>query len=115
VYTPDGEFPTIEIRKMEGINIHRNAEPGDYMYVAMSNTNATMGDDDGDIQLDGNEWGAVYRMPLESDYDISKMEPIGAGSPDANICGGCPYDANPNANDKACQLCAFNPTKEDEE
>jgi len=106
---------TIEFRKMEGVNIRRNAEPGDYMYVAMSNTNETMGDDEGDIQLDGNEWGAVYRMPLESDYNVSELEPIVTGGPDANICGGCPYDANPNANDKACQSCAFNPTKEDGE
>jgi len=95
-----------------GINIRRGAEAGeDYMYVAMSNTNRTMGDDEGDIQLNGDEWGAVYRMPLESDYDISEMEPIVTGGPEANICGGCPYDANPNANDKACQSCAFNPTK----
>jgi secreted PhoX family phosphatase len=106
---------TIEFRKMEGINIRRGAEPGDYMYVAMSNTNETMGDDEGDIQIDGNEWGAVYRMGLESDYNVSEMEPIVTGGPEANICGGCPYDANPNANDKACQTCAFNPTKDDEE
>ena len=106
---------TIEFRKMEGVNVRRNAEPGDYMYVAMSNTNATMGDDEGDIQLEGDEWGAVYRMPLESGYDISTMEPVVTGGPDANICGGCPYDANPNANDRACQSCAFNPTKDTEE
>jgi len=108
---------TTEFRKMEGINIRRGAEAGeDYMYVAMSNTNRTMGDDEGDIQLNGDEWGAVYRMPLESDYDISEMEPIVTGGPEANICGGCPYDANPNANDdKACQSCAFNPTKDDED
>ncbi|WP_435095089.1 alkaline phosphatase PhoX [Halorubrum sp. N11] len=107
---------TTEFRKMEGINIRRDAEAGeDYMYVAMSNTNRTMGDDEGDIQLNGDEWGAVYRMPLESDYDISEMEPIVTGGPEANICGGCPYDANPNANDKACQSCAFNPTKDDED
>jgi len=107
---------TIEFRKMEGINVRRNAEAGDdYMYVAMSNTNATMGDDEGDIQLDGNEWGAVYRMPLENDYDVSEMEPIVTGGPEANICGGCPYDANPNSNDRACQTCAFNPTVEAEE
>jgi len=98
-----------------GINIRRGAEAGeDYMYVAMSNTNRTMGDDEGDIQLNGDEWGAVYRMPLESDYDISEMEPIVTGGPEANICGGCP-GANPNANDKACQSCAFNPTKDDED
>ena len=106
---------TIEFRKMEGINARRNAEPGDYLYVGMSNTDSTMSDDEGDIRIDGDGWGAVYRMPLEADYDISRMEPIITGGPDANICGGCPYDANPNSNDLACQSCAFNPTVQDDD
>jgi len=82
---------TTEFRKMEGSTsgaVPKRAR--DYMYVAMSNTNRTMGDDEGDIQLNGDEWGAVYRMPLESDYDISEMEPIVTGGPEADICGGCP-------------------------
>jgi len=107
---------TIEFRKMEGVNARRNAEPGDYLYVAMSNTNETMSDDEGDIQLDdeGGSWGAVYRMELGVDYDVNEMEPIITGGPEANICGGCPYDATPKSNDRACQSCAFNPTQEEE-
>jgi len=107
---------TVEFRKMEGVNARRNAVPGDYLYVAMSNTNETMSDDEGDIQIDdeGGVWGAVYRMELAVDYDVSEMEPIITGGPEANICGGCPYDANPSPNDRACQSCAFNPTVDDD-
>jgi len=106
---------TVEFRKMEGVNARRNAEPGDYLYVAMSNTNETMSDDEGDIRIadEGGEWGAVYRLPLEADFNVSEMEPIITGGPEANICGGCPYDANPQSNDRACQSCAFNPTVDD--
>ncbi|MEA1932610.1 MAG: DUF839 domain-containing protein [Euryarchaeota archaeon] len=108
---------TVEFRKMEGVNARRNAEAGDYLYVAMSNTNETMSDDEGDIRIsdEGGEWGAVYRLPLQVDYDVSEMEPIITGGPEANICGGCPYDANPNSNDRACRSCAFNPTVNDDE
>lgn len=127
---------TDEFRKMEGINISRNAKLGDYAYVAMSNTNQTMlsndlAEDDNDdpqdhIQLNGSEWGAVYRMPLlgkgESvgnltaahDYAILSMEPVVTGGPNANICGGCPYDARPNSKSTVCNDCSFNPTKESE-
>jgi len=69
----------------------------------------------GDIQIEGDEWGAVYRLPLEAGYDVSFMEPIVTGGPEANICGGCPYDANPNSNSKACESCAFNPQRDEEE
>ena len=110
---------TVEFRKMEGINVRRNAEAGeDYAYVAMSNTNATMGDDEGDIRLDGDEWGAVYRMPLleegdgDHEYDIRSMEPVVVGGPNANICGGCPMDARPDSASSVCQDCQFNPTRE---
>ncbi|QLG60926.1 alkaline phosphatase PhoX [Halorarum salinum] len=115
---------TAEFRKMEGINVRRNAEPGeDYAYVAMSNTNATMGDDEGDIRLDGDEWGAVYRMKLEErgengaahDYDVRSMEPVVVGGRNANICGGCPMDARPDSASEVCRDCQFNPTNESED
>ncbi|WP_435159228.1 alkaline phosphatase PhoX [Haladaptatus sp. DFWS20] len=115
---------TNEFRKMEGVNIKRNAKPGDYLYMAMSNTNKTMlsnqdasseNDDPKDeIQLEGNEWGAVYRMQLGVDYNVSRMEPVVTGGPNANICGGCPYDAQPNSASTVCQDCEHNPTQEDE-
>jgi secreted PhoX family phosphatase len=113
---------TTEFRKMEGINIRSDADAGDdYAYVAMSNTTKTMSDRKGDIQLNGDEFGAVYRMPLleegegDHDYDIQSMEPVVVGGPNANICGGCPMDAQPNSASKVCQDCQFNPTKESED
>ncbi len=110
---------TDEFRKMEGVNIPPNARPGDYMYMAMSEINETMGmqeteGDENDIQLKGNDYGAVYRMQLESGYDVSRMEPVLTGGPDANVCGGCPYDAAPNSRSTVCKSCAHNP-KEDED
>lgn len=114
---------TNEFRKMEGVNIKRNAKPGDYLYMAMSNTNKTMlsnedassGNDDpqDEIRLKGTEWGAVYRMQLGANYDVGRMEPVVTGGPNANICGGCPYDARPNSASTVCQDCEHNPTKED--
>jgi hypothetical protein len=106
---------TAEFRKMEGINVRPNAQPGDYVYVSMSEINETMADGDGDVQLEGNDYGVVYRMQLDENYDISRMEPAVAGGPDANVCGGCPYDADPNSKHTVCQDCEYNPTSEDEE
>lgn len=114
---------TVEFRKMEGINVRRNARPGeDYAYVAMSNTNATMSDDEGDVRLDGDEWGAVYRLRLlregedgaAHDYDVRSMEPVVTGGPNANVCGGCPMDARPDSRSTVCRACQYNPTRESE-
>lgn len=89
---------TAEFRKMEGVmaNMKRAEEavegtdlvPGEtvstaYAYMAMSNVNSTMTDGAGDIQLvtsDG-DCGGVYRMPLEADYNITRMEPAIMGGP----------------------------------
>jgi hypothetical protein len=85
---------TDEFRKMEGLNIRIGAVPGeDFLYMSISETNETMTDEEEDVQLAGDKWGAVYRLPLEADYDVSRMEPAVVGEPNANICGGCPYDA----------------------
>ena len=89
---------TGEFRKMEGVNINWtlasdwwNAGAADgpqaYMYMAMSSFDATMSDDEGDIQLDGTngKCGVVYRMKLEqnadSDVDVSTMMPAIVGGP----------------------------------
>ena len=128
---------TDEFRKMEGINIRRNAEIGDHAYVAMSETSQTMlsnqrtteenRDEEDEIRLQGDEWGAVYQMQLygkgqtydgrkaSHDYEIMDMKPVVVGGPDANICGGCPYDARPDSASSVCQDCSFNPTNENEE
>lgn len=100
---------TDEFRKMEGVNIKPDAKPGDFLYMAMSEINKTMADNKGDIQLEGEDFGAVYRMRLTGNYDVKRMEPVIVGGDHANICGGCPYDANPNSKSTVCQDCAFNP------
>lgn len=110
---------TDEFRKMEGVTVklpqEGAAEPGDYLYVAMSEVNETMADDEGTFQLKGNDYGAVYRLELGQDFDVDRMEPVVTGGPNANICGGCPYDAHPDSNSRVCQSCAFNPAREEEE
>lgn len=88
---------TAEFRKMEGININFdlanswwNGGAADgaqaYMYLAMSSFDATMADDQGDIQLDGTDGkcGVVYRMKLvEKDglVDITTLTPAVVGGP----------------------------------
>jgi secreted PhoX family phosphatase len=103
---------TDEFRKMEGVNIRDGAQPGDFLYMAMSEINQTMADNKGDLQLEGENYGAVYRMRLQGNYDVRQMEPVVVGGDHATICGGCPYDANPNTKSSVCQDCAFNPNKE---
>ncbi|EMA52783.1 MULTISPECIES: alkaline phosphatase PhoX [Halococcus] len=104
---------TDEFRKMEGVNIKRDARPGDHLYMAMSEINETMSDEEDDVQLAGNDYGAVYRMQLDENYDVGRMEPVVTGGPDANICGGCPYDASPNSASSVCADCSFNPNQEE--
>jgi secreted PhoX family phosphatase len=108
---------TDEFRKMEGVTVKfpqaGAAEPGDYVYVAMSEVNETMSDDEGTVRLRGNDYGAVYRMELDENFDVDRLEPVVTGGPDANICGGCPYDAHPDSNSRVCRNCAFNPARAD--
>ncbi|MFC6826644.1 alkaline phosphatase PhoX [Halopelagius fulvigenes] len=128
---------TDEFRKMEGINVRRGAEPGDFAYVAMSETTKTFlpnekagegnTDPDDDLQINGDDWGVVYRLQLreegetvegrsaDHDYDVLDLVPVVAGGPNANICGGCPYDARPDSASTVCRDCSFNPTNESEE
>ncbi|PGF15291.1 hypothetical protein CP556_03530 [Natrinema sp. CBA1119] len=73
---------TIEFRKAEGIDSLDDAEPGDFLYIGISELNDGMTDDEGDIRLDRVDGGVVYRAELESDYDVSTLEPAVVG-PDA--------------------------------
>lgn len=103
---------TAEFRKMEGVNCREGANPGDSLYLAMSAVTHTMADSQGDIATPRNKYGAVYSMELDADYDVDHMEPIITGGPEANVCGGCPYDAQPDSSD-ACANCSYNPTNEE--
>jgi len=73
---------SVEFRKSEGIDSVEGAEPGDYIYVGISEVNDGMTDDEGDLQLDRVDGGLVYRAEIEEDYDISTLEPVIVG-PDA--------------------------------
>ncbi|MFC4449909.1 alkaline phosphatase PhoX [Halorussus aquaticus] len=73
---------TVEFRKSEGIDSRDGAEPGDYVYVGVSEVNDGMSDEAGDVDLDRVDGGLVYRAELEDDYDISTLEPVIVG-PDA--------------------------------
>jgi secreted PhoX family phosphatase len=75
---------TAEFRKMEGVMTnYEKAKDGSvpFVYMAMSEVNETMADGEGDIQLDANNCGVVYRMELDENFDIARMEPAVAGGP----------------------------------
>jgi secreted PhoX family phosphatase len=105
---------TAEFNKMEGVNVRPDAEPGDYLYVAMSTIEGTMSDDAGDIRVSENGDGIVYRLQLDEHFDVDWMEPAVVGGPDANVCGGCPYDASPAAGSEVCRDCSYNPGNADD-
>jgi secreted PhoX family phosphatase len=73
---------TVEFRKSEGIDSIEGAEPGDYVYLGLSEVNDGMTDDEGDLQVNRVDGGMVYRAELEEGYDISELEPVIVG-PDA--------------------------------
>ncbi|SEL20752.1 alkaline phosphatase PhoX [Haloferax larsenii] len=74
---------SIEFNKAEGIDSVEGARPGDYVYFGVSELNDDMSNDQGDIQLDRVDGGVVYRAELESDYNVSTLEPAIVG-PDAS-------------------------------
>lgn len=72
-----------EFRKMEGINInYAGVANGSipYMYVAMSAVEKGMSDGEGDIQLETNKCGAVYRFGIHSDFNVTRMDPVLVGA-----------------------------------
>jgi secreted PhoX family phosphatase len=73
---------TVEFRKSEGIDSKDDAEPGDYIYLGLSEVNDGMSDTKGGVNLDRVDGGLVYRATLEEAYNISTLEPVIVG-PDA--------------------------------
>ncbi|WP_256393679.1 alkaline phosphatase PhoX [Natronoarchaeum rubrum] len=71
---------TVEFRKAEGVDSVEGAEPGDYVYLGISELNAGMSDDAGDIRLQRVDGGVVYRAKLDDDYGISTLEPVVVGA-----------------------------------
>lgn len=94
---------TAELNKLEGLNINfEAAQSGSapYLYMAMSFILNGMADGAGDVQLDENPCGIVYRLRFVDaaggDYDVRRMEPAVAGGP---------FDATATVN--ACALDAI--------
>lgn len=75
---------TVEFNKMEGININYDGMADGSvpdMYVAMSDVKNAMSDETGDIAIDANRCGIVYRFDVDSDYNATRMEPAVVGGP----------------------------------
>ncbi|MFB6085104.1 MAG: alkaline phosphatase PhoX [Halorientalis sp.] len=70
---------SIEFNKAEGVDSRDGAAPGEYVYFGISEFNDALADESGDIQLDQVNGGVVYRAELESDYDVSRLEPVITG------------------------------------
>jgi secreted PhoX family phosphatase len=66
---------SIEFNKAEGVDSIAGAQPGDYVYFAISELNDDMSNEPGDIQLERVDGGVVYRAELEDDYNVSTLEP----------------------------------------
>ena len=70
-----------EFRKMKKNINQKAAAKGSvpYMYLAMSEISEGMSDDKGDIRLQERKCGVVYRMKLDSEFNVSRMEPAVTG------------------------------------
>ena len=70
---------TVEFNKMEGININYDGAASGtvpFMYVAIAEAIGAMSDGEGDIQIDGNRCGILYRLNLDAQFNTSRMEPV---------------------------------------
>lgn len=73
---------TVEFNKMEGININYDSAKNrtvPFMYVAIAEVRGSMADAVGDIQVNENRCGAVYRLGLDTNFNADRMEPVLVG------------------------------------
>ena len=68
-----------EWNKMEGVGFNPNAP--DYLYLAMSVVGYDMSDGQGDIDVTRNNCGIVYRMTLNEQWNVNRIEPVISGGP----------------------------------
>jgi hypothetical protein len=68
-----------EWNKMEGVAFNPNAP--DYLYLAMSYVGYDMSDGQGDIDVTQNRCGIVYRMTLDDEWNVDRIEPVISGGP----------------------------------
>lgn len=100
----DEKGATTEFQKLEGIDVNydraqeaatgEDLVPGEtvttaYVYFAISDFSNGMTDNIGDIRLsdDVGACGGVYRMPLDSNYDATRIEPAVMGADETS--GDC--------------------------
>jgi secreted PhoX family phosphatase len=70
---------SIEFNKAEGVDSRDDAGPGDYVYFGISEFNDDLADETGDIQMDRVDGGVIYRGELDTNYDVSALEPVIVG------------------------------------
>ncbi len=68
-----------EWNKMEGVGFNPNAP--DHLYLAMSDVGYDMSDGQGDIDVTQNRCGIVYRMTLDDEWNVNRIEPVISGGP----------------------------------
>ena len=62
---------------MEGVVFNENYP--DYLYLAMSDISYDMSDFSGDIRLSENRCGMIYRLEVNEQWDVTRIEPVEAG------------------------------------
>jgi secreted PhoX family phosphatase len=70
---------TAEWKKMEGLRYNPRVPKA--AYLAMSSVGNGMSDDTGDVQVSENYCGVVYKMRIQNNFNIDRMEPVVAGKP----------------------------------
>jgi secreted PhoX family phosphatase len=64
---------------MEGVAFNPNAP--DHLYLAMSDVRGDMSDGQGDIDVTENRCGIIYRMTLNDQWNVNRIEPVISGGP----------------------------------
>jgi PKD repeat protein len=70
---------SIEFNKAEGVDSRDDAGPGDYVYFGISEFNDDLADETGDIRMDRVDGGVIYRGELDTNYNVSTLEPVIVG------------------------------------
>ncbi|MGB0152122.1 MAG: alkaline phosphatase PhoX [Candidatus Poseidoniaceae archaeon] len=70
---------TDEWNKMEGVAF--NPEASNVLYLAMSSISNAMTDAQGDIDLTTNSCGIVYRMTMNTTWNVNRIDPAIVGGP----------------------------------
>ena len=68
-----------EWNKMEGVGFNPNVP--EHLYLAVSVVGYDMSDGQGDIDVTENYCGIVYRMTLNDEWNVNRIEPVISGGP----------------------------------